>query len=206
MRLIKPSYELIACSHGVEDLIETGARVCYNSKKITDTDYNKQQEKQKDFIQGLIKRGHESPLEHAHFTIKFKISRAIANELTRHRIASFCQSSTRYIKYDDVEFIEPSWYLDSSIEEQGKFMYYLSECESFYKAMIQNGHPPQEARDVLPLATATELIMTANAREMRHILKLRVDKAAHPDMRHIMKVVLLDFRWQFPAIFGDLAC
>ena len=79
--------------------LEKIGRVCYRSEdKITDESY-------KGFLRGLVSRGHDSVLEHVSVTAYLTVNRAIAQEITRHRIGSYTHESTRYVKYDDVEMI-----------------------------------------------------------------------------------------------------
>ena len=97
MQIIKPSYEVISLLNGNEILeaIERAGRTAYKSEhKITDTSAEK-------FVRGLIKRGHESVIEHCGFSVRFICDRGVANEIVRHRLASYTQSSTRYCKSVD---------------------------------------------------------------------------------------------------------
>ena len=144
------------------------------------------------FVRMLIKRGHESVLEHVSLTFHIICDRAIQNELVRHRHASFTAESTRYIKYDELKIILPTC---------GVALNYI---EDVYKALLEQGKPPEIARAVLPLCLKSELYMTANLREWRHILRLRTSEAAHPQMRHIMNQILNVFRDTLPVIVEDL--
>lgn len=65
---------------------------------------------------------------------------------------------------------------------------FLSQCESAevnYKALINRGCKAQEAREILPLCTKTELIMTGTIEQWRGFFKLRTDKAAHPQSQEL---------------------
>jgi thymidylate synthase (FAD) len=147
------------------------------------------------------------------YTFKFTCSRAIANELIRHRTMSFLQESTRYINYfkekhgGEITYIKPTWYdkyskslLDSTghrpdgtsdmFTSEGDFKDQLRIAESCYMAALIAGVKPQEARDVLPNATKTELIMTGFASDWRHVMDLRLfgkTGAPHPDMVDLMQ-------------------
>lgn len=197
MRVVNKSVTLI--NHPQYDtllnLIEDAARICYKSegKKAEGT--------AEPLIKKIIKRGHEAVLEHYSFTFRIVTDRAIANELVRHRLASFCQESTRYVKYDDIEVIAPTFESRSDTEE-----WYCLCCaaERVYNSLIDNGVTPQMARSVLPLSLKTELFMTANIREWRHIFKLRISPAAHPDMSFLMRMcwkLLVD---DYPIFFDDI--
>ena len=80
----------------------------------------------------------------------------------------------------------------------------MIESEKAYKNLINLGCPPQEARSVLPNSLKTEIVVTTNIREWRHILKLRTSKAAHPQIRELMLPLLAEFKSLMPALFEDL--
>lgn len=176
--------------------IERAGRVCYKSEdRITPHSY-------KNFIPMLLERGHESVLEHAYVTFHIITDRAIANELVRHRIASYSQESTRYVRYlQDIEFIEPSGLSEG---QAISFTLLCRAAEGTYHDMLKRGASPQQARSVLPLCTKTELYMTANLREWRHIFKLRCSHRAHPDMRALMLKCLDTLAETYPEVFKDL--
>lgn len=92
MRIVNPSAEILGNVDGKAILkhIELCGRVCYKSEdKITDGSAEK-------FVAGIIKRGHEAVLEHANITTKFVCDRGVSHEIVRHRLAAYCQESTRY--------------------------------------------------------------------------------------------------------------
>jgi len=70
--------------------------------------------------------------------------------------------------------------------------------------LIKTDHTPQQARSVLPNSLKTEIIVTANVREWRHIFSLRCDKASHPQMREVMLPLLKEFHNRIPVIFDDI--
>jgi thymidylate synthase (FAD) len=70
--------------------------------------------------------------------------------------------------------------------------------------MLSGGATPQQARSVLPTCTATTIVMTANWREWRHILRLRTAPDAHPDCQRVMRLVLAWFRAHWPVIVEDI--
>ena len=147
------------------------------------------------------------------YTMRLTCSRAIAQELTRHRVFSFLMESQRYINYSkerhgmDITFIKPSWlncaYKDIPIESElcylakqypdeaaHRFVASLVESKYAYMTLLQDGWPPQQARDVLPNATKTELIMTGFSSDWRHVMDLRLfgkTGAPHPDMVDLMQ-------------------
>ncbi len=193
MRIGKQKVELLN-PQSYEELtekIEIAGRVCYQSEPKGYPENEK-------FIRMIIKRGHESVLEHGSLTFKLRTNRAIANEIVRHRLASYSQESTRYVKYDDIEFI-PGDRLDGSFEED-----MLIRIEYTYQILIARGLKPEEARDILPNATATTLVMTMNFRELRHFLRLRLDKAAHPQIRELAGMILEILKEKYPVFVEDI--
>lgn len=203
--LIGYSMQIIEQSHKIEyaptleDLqrIESIGRVCYKSEdKITDDSYLP-------FLQAIIRRGHESVIEHSMITVRFICDRGVSHELVRHRLASFSQESTRYVNYGDkdIEFIYPHTSIGMAFELWKTAM---EKAEETYKTLLVFGWSPQEARSVLPNATKTELVMTANIREWRHIFKLRTSKAAHPQMRALMIPLLEELSGLLPGMFDDI--
>lgn len=195
MKIVKPSATLLSITSNAEKLIERAGRTCYKSEdKITE-------DSSAEFIRMLIKRGHESVLEHASATILFVCDRGVSHKLVRHRIASYSQESTRYCKYKgDLYFIYPDC--------EGKIGYeaWQRACKSSeieYGIMIKSGCPPQIARSVLPTCLKTEIVMTANFREWRHVFKLRLSKAAHPQIREIMEKAQVLLRKECPNVFEE---
>lgn len=205
MKLIDPRYDFIFIEDGMASLkrIETIARTCYKSEGYIDTE-----ESTKRFVKGLITRGHEAMLEHSMLSVRFIVDRAIANEIVRHRHFSFAQESTRYCKYSgEVEFIKPYWYEHAAFNDRMIFEESLVDAEATYQALLDNGHTAQEAREVLPHALKTEIVVTGNYREWRHFMRLRAANStgpAHPDMNRIMCPLLIELHERIPVIFDDV--
>lgn len=211
MILVKPSFEILSImdyKHSLE-LIEQAGRVCYKSEdKITKGSANK-------FVERIIKLGHESVIEHSAMTVKFIIDRGVSHELVRHRLCAFSQESTRYCNYKGgVTFIIPHWcsqlsegeYTIDNLSDFGKpdrwWMETMLRCESSYQDLLEFGWTPQQARSVLPNSLKTEIVVTANFREWRHIFKLRCSSASHPQMREIMIPLYDKINKLIPVIFN----
>lgn len=121
-----------------------------------------------------------------YMTVRFVCDRAIANELVRHRVFSFSQESTRYVNYKDgIEFIRPL-----PFDAKYPWTVAIAQAEESYRQLIQQGASPQEARNVLPLSTKTELIMTGTHSQWEQMLALRLSKEAHPQIRHMMRLLI----------------
>ena len=217
MRIIKPSYTILSdiSENGIKELqfIEQAARTCYKSEdRITDDG-----ESAKALIKRLIKSGHEAMLEHSMLSVRFVVDRGISHEIVRHRLFSFAQESTRYCNYSngkfgsELTFIKP-YFWDADDDNVGPenmtnydwWSYACEEAETAYLELLKNGATPQEARTVLPNSTATEIVVTGNYREWRHFLKLRTDKAAHPQMREVTIPLLRELQERIPIIFDDI--
>ena len=204
MRIIKPGVEIMTPTDGILQHLERCGRVCYKSEdKIADGTAEK-------FIAGIIKRGHDAVLEHASITVKFTCDRGVSHEIVRHRMASYCQESSRYCNYSkdgfggEITVIRPL-YLAEGTEGWQHWKEACWTAERRYFELLNWGCTPQEARAVLPNSLKTELIMTANIREWRHFLRLRCDKAAHPQMREVALMLLDKLRKAVPVCFDDIA-
>ena len=193
MKIIEPSVELVDDING-EKILRKLERCGKVSRKSTLGDAES-------FVRSIIKCGHESVLEHVSLTFHIVCDRAIMAELTRHRHASFTVESTRYVKYDELAVIQPPLPTADAVIA---FRWAIREHERNYQMFIKNGERPEISRAVLPLCLATELYMTANLRELRHILKLRTDKAAHPQMRVVAGQILDILREKLPVIVEDI--
>lgn len=213
MRLIKPSFEILACMPYSLRLIEKSGRTCYKSEdKITTESASK-------FVQKICEKGHLSVVEHASATVKFIIDRGVSHELVRHRLASYSQESTRYCDYqsDDITFIIPPWvniepgcyrYNDWNQDAYDSatvtWTFALLFAEEQYKRLREEGWTPEKARSVLPNSLKTEIVVTANFREWKHIFTLRTSKRAHPQMQEIMIPLCKWFQDRFPEIFEGI--
>ena len=208
MRVIEPTFEFIEEVDGVRLLkkIELAKRVCYQSEdRITDDSYLAS-------AADLIARGHEAMLEHASVSVLFTIDRGIANEVTRHRLASFAQSSTRYCNYSQDKFgneitaIRPCFFKAGTVAYD-EWYEACAVAEQKYFSLLAIGMKPEEARDVLPISTMTRLVMTANLREWRHFFKLRAVGTTgrpHPQMLQVTIPLLNEFKRRIPVVFDDL--
>lgn len=206
MKIIDPYVTLMSKIDPVEYLkkIELCGRVCYKSEdKITD-------DSAEEFVKRLIKNGHEAMIEHGDsITVKFVCDRGVSHEIVRHRLFSFAQESTRYCNYgkdDEITVINPGfWEKDSACYDA--WLNAVSEAEYAYLKLTQEyGATPQEARSVLPNSLKTEIIVTGNPREWRHFFKLRLDKAAHPNMKMVAWMAFVILNSKLPALFSDIIC
>ena len=205
MRIIEPSVEIISKidSDEVMKLIEKAGRVCYKSEDHIAKDSAEK------FIKRIIKSGHESVIEHYSITVKFVCDRGVSHEIVRSRLASYSQESTRYAAYNKDKFGSEITVINPCFWKRGTSNYKrwvdaMANAEATYMNMMNDGAKAQEARSVLPNSLKTEVYMTANIREWRHTLNLRCDSASHPQMREVMKSLLIKLHEALPVFFDDL--
>ena len=205
MRILAPSSEILTPLDGDAVLrhIELCGRVCYKSEGLMTEDSAER------FVRGIIKRGHEAVLEHFSFSVRFIVDRGVSHEIVRHRLASYCQESTRYCNYvndkfgSEITVIKP-YYLEEGSVAFEEWKTACRRAEEAYAWLIQAGYSPQEARAVLPNSLKTELIMTANLREWRHFFRLRTAAAAHPQMQEVTVPLLREVQRRIPVVFEDI--
>lgn len=196
MKIVEPSTTLLWITPDAERLIEAAGRTAYKSEdKITDDSH-------KVFIRKIIELGHESVLEHACASFRIVCNRGVSHELVRHRLASYTQESTRYCDYGGlgIQIIRPP----GLVADSDHWTWYnaCTDAERAYNDLRASGHPPQIARAVLPICLKTEIVMTANFREWRHVLKLRTSPKAHPEMQEIANLIQEELRRQAPTCFN----
>lgn len=205
MKIIEPSVELIDDfdATAIIKKLERAGRVCYKSEgNIKDDSAEK-------FICGIIKRGHESVIEHATVSFKIICDRGVTHELVRHRLASYSQESTRFCDYTagkfggELTFIKPCFWNEDD-ENFKLWQDTMALVEKNYSALRAGGARPEEARSILPNSLKTEIFVTMNLREWRHFLKLRTAKAAHPQMREVALKIYKILAEKLPAVFDDI--
>ena len=156
-------------------------------------------------------------------TVRFTTSNGIMRELTRHRSHSFAIESTRYCNYsknkfnNELTFIQPYWFThdcakkylnkliilkctpnDNYTSEENLFLTHLLDVEEKYMGLINLGLKAQEAREVLPLATKCDMVMTGFVSDWEHLFRLRTSFIAetgkpHPDMSNLCDPLYKEF-------------
>ena len=213
MIIVKPSIEILSDTDYQTMLkkIERIGRVCYKSE-----DHIKDGSAET-FIRGIIKRGHESVIEHESVSVRVVCDRGVTHEIVRHRIASYSQESTRYCNYSKDKFgnqitcIDLATGFSYDLDDENDRKKYevwqkaMEAAEQYYFQMLELGAKPEEARSILPNSLKTEIVMTMNLREWRHFIRLRSANAAHPQMRQVSDLILKKFSEEYPLFFRDLA-
>lgn len=142
-------------------------------------------------LRHAIASDHESVLEHASFTFAVSgVSRALTHQLVRHRVASYSQQSQRYVDMSSFRYVVP----ESIKNDEQAWDYYLwcmDRIRETYDALV-NDHliPEEDARYVLPNACETNIIITMNARELRHFFALRTCGRAQWEIRELATKML----------------
>ena len=229
MRLINSDFYILSDTLDILKNIEFVGRVCYKSedkitnnsaeifvKNIINRGHESVLEHEKATVKLICDRGV------SHELVRHRLA-SYSQESTRY---------VNYAKKDNhITFIRPSWFqhiktgeyimelndiykvYDNDcfrvIQNEKHFNEYeilknMLQCEKSYLDLIEKGCNPEQARAVLPNSLKTEIIMTANLREWRHIFNLRCHKTAHPDIRVLMKKLLIQFKESTPIVFDDL--
>jgi thymidylate synthase (FAD) len=162
------------------------------------------------FVRMIVKLGHESVLEHKSVTAVLECDRATAQQITRHRIASFTMQSQRYCNFasdkfgNEVTFVDPEFGHKDKEAATAVWLDHVKKCEDVYLGLVKSGCPPEDARSVLPNSAACVIAVTANLREWRHIFKLRTDPHAQHNIRNLTCALLRRFSEALPCVFFDL--
>lgn len=189
--------ELLSITSNAEKLIEATGRTSYLS-------FDKQAEgTEKEFIRMLLKKGHQSVLEHAYATFKFTgVSRSFTHQLVRHRLCSYTQQSQRYVDESNFNYIEPES-VKSNPEAHSIFMEIMDKAKKGYSDLQKLGIKNEDARFVLPNAVESQIIVTANLREWRHIIELRGSPDAQWEIREVAIEILKILKKHAPTVFED---
>jgi len=188
--------ELIAITPDAERVIEQAGRTCYLS-------FDRIGERtQKEFIERLLKMGHESPFEHAYATFRIKnCSRAMTHQLVRHRLMAVSQQSQRYVNEQAFEYVVPEALPLAHVADYHADM---RAIQAMYAKWRQRGLRKEDARFVLPNACTSEIVVSANFREWRHIFKLRLSPKAQWEIRKACYLILEQLMIQAPACFESI--
>lgn len=178
-----------------ESLIEHAGRVCYRSSGRGDPVA---------FIQARIREGHESIIEHACATFEVSgISRACSHQLVRHRLASYSQESQRYVDLSQLDLVIPPA-IAGNPDAMQIWNQLAGQMAEAYHELLKLGIRKEDARFLLPNATATRLVVTMNFRELLHFFRVRIHPAAQWEIREVALEMLKIVADEAPSVFSAL--
>ncbi|ARN56631.1 FAD-dependent thymidylate synthase [Sedimentisphaera salicampi] len=187
---------LLAITPNSQKIIEEAGRTCYLSFDKMGADSSE------DFIRKIVRAGHESVLEHASATFRIKgCSRAMTHQLVRHRIMSFSQQSQRYVDEDAFDYVVPESLPEEYIED---FRSDMETINAMYAKWRERGLRKEDARFVLPNACCSEIVVSGNFRQWRHVIQLRISPKAQWEIRQAASHILNTLSKEAPACFCDL--
>jgi len=195
--MFSPIVELLAITSNAEKLIEAAGRTSYMS-------FDKQgEDTEKRFIRMLIKSGHLSVLEHAYATFRISgASRSFTHQLVRHRLCSFIQQSQRYVDETNFKYIEPDS-IRNNPEARSIFIDFMDQAKKAYLKLNKLKIKKEDARYVLPNAVESQIVVSANFREWRHIIDLRGKPQSQWEIRRVAIEILKILKNHAPTVFGD---
>jgi thymidylate synthase (FAD) len=193
---IQLEVELVAITPDPERVIEQAGRTCYLSFDRIEEDSDAA------FIRRLLKMGHESPLEHAYATFRLRnCSRAMTHQLVRHRLMAVSQQSQRYVDEEQFAYVLPETLPPEHVADFHQDMKIIQEM---YRKWRDRGLRKEDARFVLPNACVSEIVVSANFREWRHIFSLRLSPKAQWEIRNACLKMLAILKQHAPACFEDI--
>jgi thymidylate synthase (FAD) len=176
--------------------IEYAARISHRSEDESGLNTER-------FIRAVVlQHGDWSVTEHVSASVEFLVDRGITHEIVRHRIASYTQESTRFVNY--AKKMPPSFIYPREGDPDPEWVKAIKQCEASYRALLDKGWRPQEARSVFPNALSSKIIVTFNLRTWRHFFLMRTSKEAHPQMRQVTIPLLAEFQRLVPVLYEDI--
>ena len=218
---------LLAYTPEPERTVAAAAKLCYSSSGINQLNDSLTDEKAASFVEMLSEIGHESPIEHASFTVGIEgVSRSLLAQITRHRMASFSVKSQRYVREGSFEYVTPP---EIAAEPEAKKIYdeIMAEDQERYdrlaailkekhiKAFMAEGKDEktaarlaekkaiEDARFVLPNACETQMVMTMNARSLMNFFKVRCCRRAQWEIQDVANQMLALVSAVAPNIFKN---
>jgi thymidylate synthase (FAD) len=187
-----------------ERAIAAAARLCYAPVGAAELMERMSDEAVRKVLKTVITSGHLSTLEHASYTFAIDgVSRAMTHQLVRHRLASYNQQSQRYVTYSD----EPTFIVPPEVAaDAGRNEEFLAACTAAfeaYRALLDAGVAPEDARYLLPNAMETKIVVTMNVRELLHFFELRCCRRAQWEIREVALRMLELAEPSAPYIFMD---
>jgi len=194
--------KLLNFTENPEKMCAIAANLCYSSIDIDKISEKLTEDKIEKLLKNIISAGHYSVLEHSSFTFGIEgVSRTLLAQLTRHRIASFSVQSQRYIKFKyGIEFVIPDTIKKNEVLLR-KYNDILKNIELLYREFLEANIPAEDARYILPNASITKIIVTMNARELRHFFSLRCCNKSQKEIRDLACHMLNLLKKRAPILF-----
>jgi thymidylate synthase (FAD) len=177
-----------------ERAVASAGRLCYAPVSAAELKTTMSDDDIGRLVRGLVRSGHMSALEHASFTFAVDgISRACSHQLVRHRVASYSQQSQRYVRFgSDEGFVLPPR-IGANPEASAVFQEAMENARRSYERLVELGLAEgrtnesvcEDARFVLPNAAETKIVVTMNARELRHFFSLRCCRRAQWEINRL---------------------
>ncbi len=194
---------LLSFTPDPEGVVARATKLCYSPLGIADLTVEINSGDRSRLLRKVISLGHHSVLEHASFTFGIEgVSRVMTHQLVRHRIASFSQQSQRYVEFTDTLPVVVPESVFANAPMRGKFAAHCERSRDLYREMIDAGVPAEDARYVLPSAAETRIILSMNARELRHFFTLRCCERAQWEIRRVAELMLERVREAAPNLFS----
>ena len=116
---------------------------------------------------------------------------------------SINQQSTRYVNFSKHPFSvvlpEPFWWAyDPYSAEYNTWQGSCAQAFSAYQHMTEHSIPPEAARNVLPLSTATTVLMSGSLVNWLYVLNLRMPQGAHPQARLLASYIWKLLKEKYP--------
>ncbi len=198
-----------------EALVEFGGRACYRSwEPGLNPNVTKVRTDRREYFANILRSGHGSVLEHANWSFALRdVSRVFTHELVRHRAGSaFSQESLRYVRLADIGFRVPPA-LEPMREQVLAIVEQLEQLQvSAAKALgiDEQGVPFHVKKEVTsalrrlaPIGLSTDIVWTANARTLRHVIEMRTAEGAEEELRLVFDQVARIMQAEAPNLFGD---
>lgn len=192
--------QVLAVTPDAEKLIAIAARQCLNNVDATEIMQEMTEPEKVRLIEHCIKSGHLSVLEHPSMTVAVSgCSRSFLSQITRHRHLSFSVQSQHYIVHSDFGYMIPGSIYLSSMEES--YENFINQAQEFYNQLVGSGIPHYDARQILPNAVESRMVISGNFRAWFEVIQKRICKRNTEEILLFSKHVLVSLRQIAPNVF-----
>lgn len=232
MQIIQQSFTIVDPSTDIEainklQLIERQARISHRSEEKQGLGTWRR------FLEAVVmNHGDWSVTRHATATVEIVTDIGLAAEIRTHKSGQydssdlvrgtweeiddwyhgFTQESTRFVNYvkgNGLAFIDPySDWPDFDVRKHTatrlQWEHSVAVAEEAYYYQVNQGVPPQIARDVLPRSTACKLGITYTLNQWRYFFLMRTTKQTHPRLRALTVPLLAAMKDRIPVLYDDI--